>query len=125
MKALRRKLPARSDAMNTSVAWLLLVVAGGLEVSWLLAMKYSNGFTKLWPTVLVFVLGGVSFYLLSICLKVIPVGTAYVVWTGIGAVGGAIVGITIFDEPRDIWRIISIALVVAGIVGLKLTGPVH
>ena len=111
--------------MTTSVAWLLLFVAGGLEVSWLLAMKYSDGFTKLWPTVLVFVLGSVSFYLLSLCLKVIPVGTAYVVWTGIGAVGGAIVGMIVFNEPRDVWRIVSIALVVGGIVGLKLTGPVH
>ena len=75
--------------MSTGIAWLLLIVAGVLEVSWLVAMKYAEGFTKLWPTVIVFVLGLLSFYLLSLCLKVIPVGTAYVVWTGIGAVGGA------------------------------------
>lgn len=107
--------------MSTGLAWLLLIFAGVLEVSWLVAMKDAERFTKLWPTVLVFVLGTLSFYLLSLCLKVIPVGTAYVVWTGIGAVGGAIVGIVLFNEPRDAWRIISIALVVAGIVGLKLT----
>ena len=108
--------------MNTGIAWLLLICAGLLEVSWLVAMKYAEGFTKLWPTVLVFVLGTLSFYLISLCLKVIPVGTAYVVWTGIGAVGGAIVGMVLFNEPRDAWRLASIALVLAGIVGLKLTG---
>jgi quaternary ammonium compound-resistance protein SugE len=111
--------------MSTGIARLLLLFAGLLEVSWLVAMKYSDGFTKLWPTVLVFGLGLLSFYLLSLCLKVIPVGTAYVVWTGIGAVGGAIVGIVVFNEPRDAWRVASIALVVAGIVGLKLTGTSH
>jgi len=111
--------------MSAGVAWLLLIFAGLLEVSWLIAMKYSDGFTKLWPTVLVFVLGTLSFYLISLCLKVIPVGTAYVVWTGIGAVGGTLVGMLLFNEPRDVWRIISIALIIGGIVGLKLTGPVH
>jgi quaternary ammonium compound-resistance protein SugE len=85
-------------------------------------MKYSEGFTRLWPTVFVFVVGLLSFYLLSLCLKVIPVGTAYVVWTGIGAVGGVIVGMLVFHEPRDLLRIASIGLVIAGIVGLKLTG---
>ena len=107
--------------MSTGLAWLLLVVAGLLEVTWLLAMKYSQGFTKLWPTVTVFTVGLLSFYLLSLSLRVIPVGTAYVVWTGIGAVGGAALGILVFGEPATAWRLISIALVVAGIVGLKLT----
>jgi len=109
--------------MSTTLSWTLLFLAGALEVSWLIAMKYSDGFTRLWPTVLVFVLGTLSFYLLSLCLKVIPVGTAYVVWTGVGAVGGAMVGMFMFDEPRDAWRLASMALIVAGIVGLKLTGP--
>lgn len=111
--------------MTAGMAWLLLFIAGAMEVSWLVAMKYSDGFTKLWPTILVFVLGLASFYLLSLCLKVIPVGTAYVVWTGIGAVGGAIVGMMMFNEPRDAWRLMSIALIIAGIVGLKLTGSAH
>jgi quaternary ammonium compound-resistance protein SugE len=107
--------------MSAGTAWLLLFVAGLLEVMWLLAMKYSHGFTKLWPTVFVFVVGTLSFYLVSLCLKVIPVGTAYVVWTGIGAVGGAALGIIVFGEPATAWRLVSIALVIAGIVGLKLT----
>ena len=111
--------------MSTGVAWLLLMVAGILEVSWLVAMKYADGFTKLWPTVIVFVLGTLSFYLISLCVKVIPVGTTYVVWTGIGAVGGAIVGMVLFNEPRDVLRLVSIALVVAGIVGLKVSGSSH
>ena len=103
------------------MAWLLIIIAGFLEVTWLVAMKYSQGFTKLWPTVFVFTVGTFSFYLLSISLKTIPVGTAYVVWTGIGAVGGALVGMFWFNEPRDAWRLVSMALVVAGILGLKFT----
>lgn len=110
------------STMSNGAAWVLLLTAGLLEVTWLIAMKHSEGFTRLWPTVLVFVLGLLSFYLLSLCLKVIPVGTAYVVWTGIGAVGGALAGMLLFDEPRSGWRLMSIALVVSGIVGLKLTG---
>ena len=120
----RDKSPTYSS-MSSAVAWMLLCVAGALEVTWLVAMKYSEGFSKLWPTVAVFALGTLSFYLLSLSLKAIPVGTAYVVWTGIGAVGGALVGMLVFSEPRDGWRIASIALVVAGIVGLKLTGSSH
>jgi quaternary ammonium compound-resistance protein SugE len=111
--------------MSAGLAWLLLVTAGLLEIIWLIVMKHSQGFTKLWPTVIVFAVGTLSFYLLSLCLKVIPVGTAYVVWTGIGAVGGAIAGMVLFGEARDVWRLMSIALVVAGIVGLKLTGSSH
>jgi quaternary ammonium compound-resistance protein SugE len=107
--------------MNTGLAWFLLLLAGALEVSWLIAMKYSEGFTKLWPTIFVFVFGLLSFYLVSICIRVIPLGTAYAVWTGIGAVGGALVGILLFQEPRDAWRLASMALVVAGIVGLKMS----
>ena len=103
------------------MAWFLLIVAGFLEVTWLVAMKYSNGFTKLWPTVFVFVVGMLSFYLVSISLRTIPVGTAYVVWTGIGAVGGALVGMFWFNEPRDTVRLVSMALVVGGILGLKFT----
>jgi quaternary ammonium compound-resistance protein SugE len=109
--------------MSGGWAWTLLLIAGALEVSWLIAMKYADGFTRLWPTVLVFVLGLTSFYLLSLSLRVIPVGTAYAVWTGIGAFGGALVGIILFNEPRDVWRILSILLVLSGIIALKVTGP--
>ena len=111
--------------MNVTLAWVLLIAAGLMEVTWLIAMKYSEGFTRLWPTVVVFVVGLVSFYLLSLCLKQIPVGTAYVVWTGIGAVGGAVAGMILFGEPRHALRLVSMALVLAGIVGLKLTGSPH
>lgn len=103
------------------MAWLLLIVAGVLEVTWLVAMKYSQGFTKLWPTLFVFAVGTLSFYLVSVAIKTIPVGTAYVVWTGMGAVGGALVGMFWFGEPRDAFRLVSMALVVAGILGLKFT----
>ena len=115
----------RRHKMNNTLAWTLLLVAGALEVTWVVAMKRSDGFTKLWPTVFVFVVGLLSFYLLSVSLKAIPVGTAYAVWTGIGAVGGAIIGIVLYSEPRDAWRLFSIGLVIAGIVGLKLTSRGH
>jgi quaternary ammonium compound-resistance protein SugE len=107
--------------MSPGLAWLLLIVAGLLEITWLLAMKYSQGFTRLWPTLTVFLVGTLSFYLLSLSLKVIPVGTAYVVWTGIGAVGGAVLGMSVFGEPATALRLASIALVVAGIIGLKIS----
>jgi quaternary ammonium compound-resistance protein SugE len=103
------------------MAWLSLIIAGFLEVTWLVAMKYSQGFTKLWPTVFVFAIGALSFYFVSFSLKTIPVGTAYVVWTGIGAVGGALVGMFWFNEPRDAFRLVSMALIIAGILGLKFT----
>jgi len=109
--------------MSPGLAWLLLIVAGLLEITWLLAMKYSQGFTRLWPTLAVFLVGTLSFYLLSLCLKVIPVGTAYVVWTGIGAVGGAVLGLAVFGEPATALRLASIALIVAGIIGLKISTP--
>ena len=103
------------------MAWFSLIVASFLEVAWLVAMKYSQGFTKLWPTVFVFAVSAVSFYFVSLSLKTIPVGTAYVVWTGIGAVGGALVGMFWFNEPRDTFRLVSMALIIAGILGLKFT----
>jgi quaternary ammonium compound-resistance protein SugE len=103
------------------MSWVLLIVAGMLEVTWLVAMKYSDGFTKFWPTAFVFVVGLLSFWLVSISVKTIPVGTAYVVWTGIGAIGGAIAGMVLFNEPRDTFRLLSMLLVIAGILGLKFT----
>ena len=103
------------------MAWLSLIVAGFLEIAWLVAMKYSQGFTKLWPTVFVFAISALSFYFVSFSLKTIPVGTAYVVWTGIGAVGGALVGMFWFHEPRDAFRLVSMGLIIAGILGLKFT----
>lgn len=103
------------------MAWVMLVVAGLLEVVWAIAMKRSEGFTKL-PATLVFVVAAVvSFYFLSRALRDLPVGTGYAVWTGIGAIGAAIVGIVWLSEPAGALRLLSLGLVAAGIIGLALT----
>jgi quaternary ammonium compound-resistance protein SugE len=104
------------------MAWLALAVAGLFEIVWAVALKYSEGFTKLWPSIIFGASAWLSFAFLSYALKTIPMGSAYAVWTGIGAVGIALVGIIWLDESADLIRIISIALVVIGITGLKLAG---
>lgn len=105
------------------MAWMLLLVAGLLEVGWAIGLKYTEGFTRLWPSVLT--LGAMvgSVVLLGIAMKSLPVGTSYAVWVGVGAVGTAILGIVLFGEPASAGRIASLALIVAGIVGLKLATP--
>lgn len=103
------------------MAWLLLVMAGLLEVAWAVGLKYSEGFSRLVPSVCTVVAMIASFALLSHALKTIPVGTGYAVWTGIGAVGTAILGVVLFSEPLALGRLLCISLIVAGIVGLKLT----
>ena len=105
------------------MAWIYLFIAGILEVAWAIGMKYSEGFTKLWPSVWTIITMIISFALLSQALKTIPVGTGYAVWTGIGTVGAAILGIVLFQEPRDAARLICIFLIIAGIAGLKLLSP--
>lgn len=103
------------------MAWFYLVLAGAFEVEWAIGLKYSQGFTKLVPSVLT-ILGMIaSFYFLSLSLKNLPLGTAYAIWTGIGTIGTTILGVILFKEPIDIMRIICILLIVSGIVGLKLT----
>jgi quaternary ammonium compound-resistance protein SugE len=102
------------------MAWTYLVIAGLFECCWAIGLKYTDGFTKLIPSLLTVTAMAISFLLLSIAMKTIPVGTAYAVWTGIGAVGVAIMGMVLFGESRDILRIICLLLIVAGIVGLKL-----
>lgn len=104
------------------MAWLLLVVAGLLETAWAIALKQSAGFSKLLPSVLFVVLGVASLALLALALRSLPVGTAYAVWTGIGAAGTAILGIVLLGEPAQALRLASIALIVAGVVGLNLAG---
>lgn len=103
------------------MAWLYLIVAGLLEVVWATAMKYSDGFTKLWPSVLT--IGGMlaSFGLLALAMKELPLGTAYGIWTGIGAVGAVIVGLVFLGEPATLQRLFFIALILTGLVGLKLS----
>lgn len=101
--------------------WLLLIAAGCMEILFALSLKYNQGFTKLLPSIATAATGGASFYLLMLAIKTLPLGTAYAVWTGIGAVGVAILGIFIFKESINIFRLISIVFVVLGIAGLKLT----
>lgn len=103
------------------MAWLYLIVAGLLEVVWATAMKYSVGFTKLWPSVLTIVAMVASFGLLSQAMKEMPLGTAYGIWTGIGAVGAVIVGLLFMGEPATFWRLFFVTLILTGLVGLKLT----
>jgi quaternary ammonium compound-resistance protein SugE len=102
--------------------WLILFIAGLLEVVWAVGLKYTDGFSKLWPSVITLAAMTGSVVLLSHAMKTIPIGTAYAVWTGIGAVGVATLGILMFGEPRNALRIGCILLIVAGIVGLKLFG---
>jgi quaternary ammonium compound-resistance protein SugE len=102
------------------MAWIYLVVAGFFECAWAIGLKYTDGFTKIIPSLLTVLAMGVSFWLLSAAMKTIPVGTAYAVWTGIGAVGVAILGMFLFGESRDIMRVLCLLLIVSGIVGLKL-----
>ena len=105
------------------MAWLYLFVAGVFETAWAIGLKYSAGFTKFGPSVFTVVAMMVSLYLLALALRTISVGTGYAVWTGIGTVGAAILGILLFNESREIARILCILLIVAGIIGLKLTSP--
>lgn len=103
------------------MSWGILVLAGLLEVVWAVGLKYTDGFSKLWPTVGTVLAMVLSVWLLGMAMKVLPVGTAYAIWVGIGAVGTAIFGIYLFDESANTGRIISLSLIVAGIIGLKLT----
>jgi quaternary ammonium compound-resistance protein SugE len=103
------------------MAWLLLFSAGFVEIIFALSLKYNQGFTKLWPSIITALSGISSFGLLMWAIKTLPLGTAYAVWTGIGAVGVAIMGIILFKESVDWARLFSITLVIAGIIGLKLT----
>jgi quaternary ammonium compound-resistance protein SugE len=103
--------------------WALLVLAGLCEVGWAIGLKYTEGFTRFWPSAGTVLAMGLSIWLLAIAMKSLPVGTAYAVWVGIGAVGTVILGIILFNEPASVARIASIVLIVAGIVGLRLATP--
>ncbi|HZI33899.1 MAG TPA: quaternary ammonium compound efflux SMR transporter SugE [Candidatus Binatia bacterium] len=100
--------------------WLYLIVAGLLEIGWAVGLKYTNGFTRLWPSLGTVAAMGVSFFFLSLSLKAIPMGTAYAVWTGIGAAGTALFGMMVYGESREVGRILCLVMIVAGTVGLKL-----
>lgn len=104
--------------------WFILTLAGIFEIVWAIGLKYTEGFTRLWPTVGTILAMLVSLGLLGIAMKSLPVGTAYAVWVGVGAVGTAIFGIILFAEPANAGRLLSLALILAGIIGLKLSSPV-
>jgi quaternary ammonium compound-resistance protein SugE len=104
--------------------WIILVLAGLFEIGWAIGLKYTDGFTRLWPSVWTVAAMIVSLGLLGLAMKSLPVGTSYAVWVGVGAVGTAILGIVLLGEPATAGRIASLALIVAGIVGLKLSSPV-
>lgn len=100
--------------------WVILVIAGLLEIGWAIGLKYTEGYTKLWPTVATVICLAASFLLLGLSLKTLPVGTAYAIWVGIGAAGTAILGIMLFNESAEMLKLASLCLICAGVVGLKL-----
>ncbi|KAB2325343.1 quaternary ammonium compound efflux SMR transporter SugE [Betaproteobacteria bacterium SCN1] len=103
--------------------WLVLFLAGMFEIVWAIGLKYSEGFTRPWPSLITLAAMAASFYLLAVALRTLPLGTAYAVWVGIGAVGTAIAGIILFHEAATPLKLVSLILVVAGIAGLKLASP--
>lgn len=105
------------------MSWSILFLAGLFEVAWAVGLKYTEGFTRLWPSVGTVAAMAVSFYLLAVAMRSLPLGTAYAVWVGIGAVGTAILGIVLFGEPANAGRLVSLGLILAGIIGLKLASP--
>ncbi len=102
------------------MAWILLIIAGILEIGWAIGLKYTEGFTRLWPSVWTGAAMVVSMYLLAQAARTLPIGTAYAFWVGIGAAGTAFLGMYRFAEPRDVARILCIVLIVAGVIGLKV-----
>ena len=104
-------------------AWIMLAVAGLFEIAWAIGLKYTDGFTKTVPSILTIGAMILSMYMLAAAARVLPIGTAYAVWTGIGAVGAALLGIMLFNESANLTRLLCIGLIVAGIVGLKLSTP--
>lgn len=102
------------------MSWFILLIAGLFETAWAIGLKYSDGFTKLWPTIGTLVAMAASVILLGVALKQLPVGTGYAVWVGIGAMGTASLGIILFGESADAFKLISLGLIFAGIIGLKL-----
>lgn len=101
-------------------AWILLVLAGLLEIGWAVGMKYTDGFSRVGPSAIVLTTAMLSFWLLALAMKALPVGTAYAVWVGIGAAGAAVFGMLLFREPATIARVICLLLIVGGVVGLKI-----
>jgi quaternary ammonium compound-resistance protein SugE len=108
---------------RNSMAWMILILAGLFETGWAIGLKYTEGFTRFWPTVWTVFAMIVSLFLLGIAMRTLPVGTAYSVWVGVGAVGTVALGIALLEEPANAARLASVGLIIAGIIGLKLATP--
>jgi quaternary ammonium compound-resistance protein SugE len=104
-------------------SWVFLLVASVFEVGWAIGLKYTEGFTRLWPTVATLGAMAISMYLLALAARVLPIGTAYAVWTGLGAAGTAVLGMMLFHEPANVARLLCLAMIVGGVAGLKLVSP--
>ena len=121
--------PARRDGgfgisfLGVCMAWVILVLAGLFEIGWAIGLKYTDGFTRLWPSIGTVLAMVISVTMLGVAMKSLPVGTAYAVWVGVGAVGTAILGMVLFGEAANAGRIASLVLIIVGIVGLKLATP--
>lgn len=102
------------------MAWIILIIAGLFETVWAVSLKYSEGFTRLWPSVITIVAMAISLYLLALSLKTLPLGTAYTLWTGIGALGAVVYGILVFGESRELLKLVFVMMILGGMVGLKV-----
>ncbi len=111
--------------MSQNAAWAVLVVSGLFETVWAVGLSRTEGFTRLGPSAIVLAAMAVSIYGLSVAVRVLPIGTAYAVWTGIGAVGAAVFGIAVLGEPRTAARLACLVLILAGVIGLKVVGSAH
>jgi quaternary ammonium compound-resistance protein SugE len=120
LRFLRKQPLVQAEAL---VNWIVLLVAGLFEIGWAIGLKYTEGFTRFWPSIATIAAMIVSIALLGYAVRSLPVGTAYAVWVGVGAVGTALLGIALFGESASVGRLLSLGLVVAGIIGLKLTTP--
>ena len=103
--------------------WIILLLAGLFEIAWAIGLKYTEGFTRLWPSVGTLTAMAISVWMLGIAVKTLPIGTAYAIWVGVGAIGAVVLGVVLFDEPVNALRIGSVALIILGLVGLKLATP--
>ena len=106
------------------MSWFILIIAGLFEVAWAIGLKYTDGFSRLWPSVGTMLAMVTSLWLLGLAMKTLPVGTAYAIWVGVGALGTALLGIALFGESASLGRLLSLVLILSGIVGLKLATPV-
>tara|TARA_R110002073_G_scaffold29177_8_gene92121 strand:- start:2604 stop:2975 length:372 start_codon:yes stop_codon:yes gene_type:complete len=118
---LYKRKPSPTQEVNTNMSWIFLVIAGLLEIGWAIGLKYTEGWSRVGPSVLTILTMIASFYCLAIAIKDIPIGTGYAIWTGIGAVGTAILGIILLGESASPMRIACIGVVILGIIGLKIT----